>query len=131
MKDHSAIAISGPQIGVRDPIIVLASGDVLISPMIVDRSDEYIELEETDFRFPGVAVKRERPLWIRVRYTDGNGVVGTSKFVGMTARLIQQHMDVLDGIGFLDNLSEFHRERALKQVKKTLRLRKAIKRLGR
>lgn len=131
MKDHSAIAISGPQIGVRDPIIVLASGDVLISPMIVDRSDEYIELEETDFRFPGAAVKRERPLWIRVRYTDGKGVVGTSKFVGMTARLIQQHMDVLDGIGFLDNLSEFHRERALKQVKKTLRLRKAIKRLGR
>lgn len=124
--------MSGPQIGRDIPVIVIASGDVLYEPTIVDMSEDAIELEETDIRYPGAVVKRWRAPWIRVRYTDlRTGEVVTNKFVGMTARLVQQHMDIINGVNFFEGLSSFHREKIEKQMKKVARIRKAVKRLGR
>ena len=53
----------------------------------------------------------ERAGWIKVEYQDAKGKVRRKKLVGWEARIFQHEYDHLDGVLYVDRLSEAERSR--------------------
>lgn len=121
MNDAGALNLAGIQVNVALRVIALATkpqNTVMFNPKIVDASEESIFLEETSVTYPGMSIKIERPRHIKVRFTYPNGETTTSKFTGMTSRLIQQSMDFLNGVNFTSRARYFHKAQAMKRWRK-------------
>lgn len=122
MNDTFAVGIAANQLG--KPYRVFAMrGDkhnyVCFNPKIVYASEETETLEEACLSVPGVVVKVKRPKQIRVRFNTPSGQVATLAFEGLTARTFQHELDHLNGILFYNRANRYHREKALKNVRKT------------
>lgn len=119
MMHYNAIGLSANQIGLPYRAFVLTGHPIVccFNPNIVDKSSEQIYLEETSLTSPGFIVKIKRPVSIRVRYAEPNGNMVTKKLIGMTARMFQQQVDILDGLKFGSKATSYHREKALKKKK--------------
>jgi peptide deformylase len=118
--EHNGLGLAANQLGLPYRAFVIKSNPVIavFNPIIVDASTEKVYLEEGCLSYPGLAIKVKRPKKIKVRYTQPNGEVVTKVFEGLTARIFQHEMDHLDGISHIDRASLFHREQAVKTVKK-------------
>jgi len=117
---YNGIGLSANQIGLPYRAFVLTGEPIMccFNPNIVDESSEKIYLEETSLTSPGFIVKIKRPISIRVRYAEPNGDIVTKKLIGMTSRMFQQQVDILDGIRFASKATSYHKEKALKKMKK-------------
>jgi peptide deformylase len=60
-------------------------------------------------------VKIKRPKDIRCRFQTPNGDVLTKQFTGMTARIFQHEMDLINGVIFYNRANRYHKEQALKK----------------
>lgn len=108
-------------------VVVLATGEVLIDPIVVHVSAETFVHQETDSEhYPGVVVEHKRARSIRLRHRTVGGDVVTTTFDGLAAGLIQQHLDRLAGRPLLFGVSGFRREKLLQQAKKAQRARRRI-----
>lgn len=118
--EHNGLGLAANQLGLPYRVFVIKSNPVIavFNPIIVDTSSERVYLEEGCLSYPGLAVKVKRPKKIKVRYTQPNGEVVTKVFEGLTARIFQHEIDHLDGIAHIDRATSFHREQAVKNVKK-------------
>ena len=128
MRIHRGIGMSANQVGLAYRVFVM-EGDppfACFNPKIVDMSQEQAEMLEGCISYPTVSAKITRPGHIRVRFTTPEGQVCTKKFTGMTARIFQHELDHLEGVSFLKKMGSFHRERALRQLKKYTRRTKNI-----
>lgn len=96
----------------------------VFNPKVVDMNQATQLEEEGDIEHPGLFIKIERPLEIRVRYTSVNGVTDTIKLGGFTARAWLHEFDKLNGISYTDRAKRVHLEQAKKQKVKLDRMRK-------
>jgi peptide deformylase len=96
---------------------------VFINPVIVEKSDIVVVMEEGCLSIPGVRDTVSRPESIIIEYLDRNFASCEMKASGWLSRVIQHELDHLDGILFFDHLGSF-RKRLLKgklnQVKEGL-----------
>ena len=117
---YQGLALTATQLGLPYRAFVIVGAPVLcgFNPVIVDASSEQIYLEEVSLTHPGLKVKIKRPSIIKIRYTDPNGKTETHKYIGLTARLMQQMTDQLNGISFIKKASKYHLEQAKKQKEK-------------
>jgi len=117
MIHNSGIGLSASQIGLPYRCFVMTGEKIIccFNPLIVDKSSEQEYLEEGCLSFPNLLIKIKRPKLIKVRYTQPNGDVITSKFIGMTARVFQHEMDHLDGILYTDKATTYHLDQAKKR----------------
>jgi peptide deformylase len=108
VENHGA-GLAAPQIGVHWRVCVVLNdeGDVvpMINPEIV-RSSGLVDDFEGCLSFPGVWGKVERALTVTVKFLDLNGRPQRMKVSNITARAVQHEIDHLDGILFVDRLSE-------------------------
>lgn len=120
MIENKGIGLSACQIGIALKAFVLASNPIqpFFNPIIVDKSEDTLILEEGCLTFPGLVVKIKRPQVIKVRFADARGEIQTRVFQDLTARVIQHEMDHLDGILFTQRCSILKLEFALKKAKK-------------
>lgn len=95
-----------------DPIFVM------INPKIIYQSEQKIKMDEVCISFPKVVLRVPRSNEIRVRFKIPDGGVTTNKFTGMTARVIQHQIDVLDGVTFLQKVNRYSKDKALKRIKR-------------
>lgn len=118
---HLALSASHVQCPWR--VFVIASSPIIacFNPRVVDSSTQTQVLEETDAAFPGMLLRVERPKRVKTRFALPNGEVLTRVFEGMTAALFQQMLDHLNGVCFVDRVSRYHREKALRDQRLTLR----------
>lgn len=105
---HDGFSISAPQVG--EPLRIVSFMDmstpeqypkaprILINPIIYDYSKNYIEEWETSLSLPGLNVKISRPIWIDVYAQDEYGDDFEERFEFLSARLIQNQLNQLDGI---------------------------------
>lgn len=116
MIKNNGLGISSTQLGLNYRVLALTGQPILVcfNPILLETSKEESYLEEACLSFPGMALKVKRPNKIRVRYTEPNGNVVTSKFDGMTARIFQHQLDLLDGITMKDRATKYHWEQAKK-----------------
>ncbi|MDR1556730.1 MAG: peptide deformylase [Tannerellaceae bacterium] len=123
MYHAEGVGLAAPQIGRSIRLIVLdgkpMSEDfkeckdfrrVMINPVIEEYSDEEISLEEGCLSLPGIHEKVERAAWIRIKYSDENGVEHNETIEGFAARIVQHECEHLDGLVFIDNISAIRRQ---------------------
>lgn len=117
---RNLMGLSANQIGLPVRALCIPAKPVLVffNPVIVDYSSKTNVLEEASPTLPGFVVKVKRPVSIRIRYTQPNGEIFTTKYTGMTSRVIQHQLHFLDGEKFYCLASRYHYEQACKKWRK-------------
>ncbi len=95
---------------------------VFINPVITPKSSETIKYQEGCLSLPGIYDNVIRPKEIVVDYFDLNGNKKQMEADGLLSICIQHETDHLDGIMFIDRLSQlkknFYKKKFLKQKRK-------------
>lgn len=125
------IGLAAPQVGVglrlaivdlmkdekRDPIL-------LINPELVAASEELATREEGCLSLPNQFAEVTRPARVKVRYLDEQGARREIEAEGLLSACIQHEMDHLNGILFVDHLSNLKRNMILRRLAKEQRQKK-------
>ena len=120
------IGLAAIQLGVAQRIVTLdlAKNDappqpqVFVNPEITWRSEEKGVYEEGCLSIPEYYEEVERPAQVRIRYLDLDGQQREEDADGLFATCIQHEIDHLNGVLFVDYLSQLKRDRALKKFTK-------------
>ncbi len=124
MYSAKGIGLAAPQIGVHKQLLVidldLESSStpplILINPEISGASASLETYEEGCLSIPGVYLNVVRPSAITLSYRDEMGRPKKMKADGLIARCIQHEMDHLNGVLFVDRVSnEEELQNALKE----------------
>jgi peptide deformylase len=85
------------------PLIPLT---VIVNPVIEPLSDEELIINEGCLSVPGMRGDVARSLEVRVRYLDRHGQPQETVARGLTAGTFQHELDHLDGVLFLDRVTD-------------------------
>jgi len=140
MKTASGLGLAAPQIGVSLRIFIIDKGYIdfsslpdeekknkeepffpvaFINPQIIERKGE-TSISEGCLSVPGYHAEVERAAEITLKYTDIEGVERTLEASGLTAIAIQHEYDHLEGVLFIDRISNLKKSIAIKKVRKYL-----------
>ena len=127
MYDAPGIGLAAPQIGVGSRVIVMdVAGEdepkaplFMVNPELTWVSDEDASYEEGCLSVPEHYAEVVRPARIRVAYLDRDGKKQELAAEGLLATVIQHEMDHLEGILFIDHLSNLKRNMILRKLLKS------------
>lgn len=119
MHRFQGIGLAGPQVGLLKRIFVVhVEGDkprVFINPQILRTSMEEVDIEEGCLSIPTVYAKVRRPAIVEVQAFNERGRPFTLEADGLLSRVIQHENDHLNGVLFIDHLTDRVRKRVMKQ----------------
>ena len=122
LKKGKGIGLAGPQIGLTRRIFVVSiDGDVphvFINPSILETSEELVKYEEGCLSIPHVWADVVRPKTVKVQAWNEKGRPFSLEASGIMARVILHEYDHLEGILFIDRLSEPKRKKILDKIAK-------------
>lgn len=121
---HKTYSIAANQCGLPHRVFVAGFGEEFVAffnPEIISESIEEIIMQETDLSNMGLLLSVKRPKSVSVQYNDFNGEQKILQFDGLTARIVQQNIDRLNGIDFRDKVSKFVLIRAENNLKKRIK----------
>jgi peptide deformylase len=120
MREAPGVGLAGPQVGILERIFVWEVGDrhgAIINPVIVEASDDKVTDEEGCLSLPGLLYPVERSFRVVVEGLDENGepvrLEADDPDDPLLARVCQHEIDHLDGVLFIDRISEDMRKEAL------------------
>ena len=133
MYDAPGIGLAAVQIGEPLNVIVMdlaGEGEppkpqYFVNPEILEDVETLKPYNEGCLSVPDVYDDVERPERVKLTYLNYNGERVTEWAEGLYAVCIQHEMDHLKGVVFIDYLSRLKRERAVKKVVKSEKLRAA------
>lgn len=128
------LGLSAVQVGVPKRVIVVdlaRRGDApaplrLVNPELVWASDEMMTNEEGCLSLPDQYAEVTRPAAVEIRYLDDENQRRELRTEGMLATCIQHEMDHLEGVLFVDHISQLRRGIILRKLVK-MRKTKALK----
>lgn len=94
---------------------------VFINPVVTALTDELAPYQEGCLSIPEVYDDIERPTRVHIQYLDLDGKMHDEEADGLLAVCIQHEIDHLNGVLFVDYLSNLKQTRACDKVKKVLR----------
>lgn len=111
------IGLAAPQVGVHKQLLVIdldleeaaTPPLVLINPEITAASASFNSYEEGCLSIPKVYLEVVRPSTVEVSFRDEQGRPRRLKADGLLARCIQHEMDHLQGVLFVDRVTDEHR----------------------
>lgn len=122
MREAQGVGLAGPQVDEQLRLTVIetlpdrdeegeeieGSRDlfVLVNPEIVWESDEMVSGIEGCLSIPGFVGEVDRHKSIRVKAQDRKGKKLRLRFNGWTARIVQHEVDHLDGVLYIDKLTD-------------------------
>ncbi len=117
LRDADGVGIAAPQVfepwalfivasrpSPRYPDAPLLEPEVVVNPVIVERSEDLVKGWEGCLSIPGIRGLVPRHRSIRARYQTIDGAEVEREFVDFVARVFQHEEDHLRGIVFLDRL---------------------------
>lgn len=126
MRNAGGVGLAANQIGVNKSIFIVDISQnegyedykpmVFINPRIIDKSEEKIVIEEGCLSIPDVRAPVIRPEKIQIAYQDtdlNEHVISAEK---LFSRVIQHEYDHLQGILFIDKLTEEERKKLKKDL---------------
>ena len=120
MREAPGVGLAAPQVGVVERIFVWEVEEehgALINPEIVKRSRKKFTEEEGCLSIPGLVYPVERNYEVVVRALDENGNEIEIAGEDLLARVFQHEIDHLDGVLFIDRLSDGDRKEALSTLR--------------
>ena len=124
----NGIGLAAPQVGIKKQIIVIDLKEdgikfprTFINPKVVKVSDLKAINEEGCLSIPGFYANVERYETVEIEWFDIKGEIKKEKFDGLLSICIQHEIDHLNGILFIDYLSNLKKRRAHEKVKKNLK----------
>jgi peptide deformylase len=125
MHRARGIGLAGVQVGRLERLFVVhVDGDiprVFINPSILETSLEQGGHDEGCLSIPEIYADVTRPLAVRVQAWNERGRPFTLDAEGMLARVVQHEYDHLNGVLFIDHLSEEVREKVLADYDRVLK----------
>jgi len=122
LKKGDGVGLAGPQVGLMERIFVVLiereEARVFINPSIIETSQDRVKYEEGCLSIPGCYANVMRPRAVKVQAWNEKGRPFTIEADGLLARVIQHEYDHLEGVLFIDRLSEARRERLLAKMAK-------------
>lgn len=119
MEQAPGIGLAATQVGVLKRVIVWDweehQGE-LANPVILDRGGE-VEGEEGCLSLPGLLYPVVRSQWVVVEGINAGGEQVRLEAEDMPARILQHEIDHLDGVLFIDHLSEELRREAMSKLR--------------
>jgi peptide deformylase len=114
MYTAKGIGLAAPQVGVHRQLLVVdldleeaaTPPMVLINPEITAAGASFNTYEEGCLSIPGVYLDVVRPSVVEVSYRDETGRPRRIKADGLLARCIQHEMDHLNGVLFVDRVTD-------------------------
>jgi peptide deformylase len=112
MEEENGIGLAAPQIGVGKRVVVVSLDEknfnrlALINPEILHLSEETVVMEEGCLSVPGVNADVRRPVEAVVKGITRSGRLVEIEAKGLFARVLQHEIDHLDGVLFIDRLTE-------------------------
>jgi peptide deformylase len=107
--EYSGAGLAAPQLGAHWRVCVVLNEEGEVVPMInpeIVRSVGLIDDFEGCLSFPGLWGRVERAATVTVKYLDLDGRPRRLKVSNIMARAVQHEIDHLDGVLFIDRLSE-------------------------
>jgi peptide deformylase len=125
LHEGKGVGLAGPQVGLLQRIfVVYVEGDVprvFINPSIIETSPEMVKYEEGCLSIPGAWADVIRPNAVKVQAWNERGRPFTLEADGILARVILHEYDHLEGVLFIDRLSEPKRNRIIMKLEKARR----------
>ena len=122
LKIGKGVGLAGPQLGLMKRIFVVhVEGDmerVFINPSIIETSQETAKFEEGCLSIPGIYADVVRSRSIKIQAWNEKGKPFTLETGGLLARIILHEYDHLEGVLFLDRISEPKRNRLVTKFEK-------------
>jgi len=119
---EEGIGLAGPQIGLSERIFAVhVQGDIpriFINPSIIETSQETAKFEEGCLSIPGMYTDVVRPKAVKVQAWNEKGRPFILEASGILARVILHEYDHLEGILFIDRISEQKRDRIIAKFEK-------------
>ena len=114
MYSAKGIGLAAPQVGVQKRILVIdlnfedpdTPPNVFINPEIISSSASLDTYEEGCLSIPGVYLNVLRPSSIKLSYRDEMGRPKKMNAEGLMARCIQHEIDHLNGVLFVDKVTD-------------------------
>lgn len=126
MRNANGIGLAANQVGVDKQIFVLDISAIegyeenkpmtIINPRIIERSEMKNKMEEGCLSIPDVRFELERPEEITITYQDIDLKEHTIKVGDVLARVMQHESDHLQGILFIDYMSEEEKKKFKKNL---------------
>ena len=119
MKQQKGIGLAATQVNRMMRMFVTKAPDdrerVFINPEIIRTGIETEIGEEGCLSIPGPRADLERAAQVRIQARNQRGRLFSFEAQGMLARVIQHELDHLNGVLFIDHLSEEERARVLRK----------------
>lgn len=127
MVANHGIGLAANQIGLNKRVFVIGSDNIIgfpqpfavFNPHILEYSTEQALFKEGCLSYPDLWLTIKRPEWIVAQYQDSKGNLHEVKIDGYLSRCFQHEYDHLDGICFVDKVSQMKLQLAMKKLRKT------------
>ncbi|MFC2821175.1 MAG: peptide deformylase [Spirochaetales bacterium] len=134
LEEADGIGLAAPQIGVDKRFFIVGLPDgtrkEFINPEITGTSVETNPYEEGCLSLPGVYHDVVRPSKVIIKAQDADGKEFTLKASGLLARVIQHEYDHLNGVLFIDHLSDEEKRKAINDFEKANRKKTSGRSIG-
>jgi peptide deformylase len=126
MTEHRGIGLAANQIGLTKRVFVMGSYNIegfpapfaVFNPRIIEVSEEQDLDKEGCLSYPDLWLTVKRPVVIKVEYQDSKGNLHEAALSGLIARCFQHELDHLNGICFVDKVSQMKLQLAIKKLNK-------------
>jgi peptide deformylase len=126
MIKNRGIGLAANQINLNKRVFVMGSENIagfpkpfaLFNPKIIESSKEMVLDQEGCLSYPGLFLMVKRPNWIVAEYQDSQGNFKEIKIDGYLAKCFQHEYDHLEGICFVDRVSQLKLNLAMKKIGK-------------
>jgi peptide deformylase len=126
MITAGGIGLAANQIGITKRVFVMGSNNIpgfpepfaVFNPRIIEASKEMVLDQEGCLSYPGLFLTVKRPSWIVAEYQNSQGDIIEARFEGYLAKCFQHELDHLDGVCFVDKVSQMKLNLAMKKLRK-------------
>lgn len=126
MIANHGIGLAANQVGIAKRVFVMGSNKIpnfpapfaVFNPVIKEASTEMALDQEGCLSYPDLYLMVKRPDWIVAEYQDSKGNVNEIKVDGYLAKCFQHEYDHLNGVCFVDRVSQMKLNLAIKKIRK-------------
>jgi peptide deformylase len=126
MLNNQGIGLAANQVNLTKRVFVMGHSAyqgfptpfAVFNPKIIEVSKDLVLDSEGCLSFPGIYLTIKRPAWVVASYQDYKGDVKDIRLEGYAAKCFQHEYDHLDGVCFVDKVSQMKLQLAIKKARK-------------